>query len=125
MINNKVQTMIDQAILLKQAISQDIQDVQIAEHEKLLDRNENKLELMTQISTAHNELNIMLSDAINSGVDIDQYRDIVNTLEIHLTELYELNGKLASIVLPVKQMYKEIIDDLTYINGGTLMEVSV
>jgi len=125
MINNKVNTMIKQAILLKNAIKEDIQDVQVAEHEKLLDRNDAKLELMQEISASHNDLNNLLSTAINDGVNIDEYRDIVDELEVHLTELYELNGRLASIVLPVKQMYKDIIDEITTNNGGTLLEVSV
>ena len=61
---------------------------------------------------------------LKDGEDINDYRDIVDNLEYHLRELYELNGKLASIVLPVKQMYKEIIDDITVANGGTLFEVT-
>ena len=125
MINNKVKTMIDQAILLKLAIKEDITDVQNAKHEKLLERNDDKLSLMTQISSAHNDLNQLLLDAMNNEIDIDQYRSTVDELEAHLRELYELNGKLASIVLPVKQMYKEIIDDITSSNGGSLIEVSV
>jgi len=42
----------------------------------------------------------------------------VDSLEDDLKQLYELNGKLASIVLPIKQMYKEMVDDLTEQNGG-------
>jgi len=125
MINNKVNTMIRQAILLKTAISEDIEDVQNAKHENLLERNDDKLALMTEITASHSELNNLLSQAINDGLDIDQYRDIVDELEVHLRELYELNGRLASIVLPVKQMYKEIIDEITMSNGGSLVEVSV
>ena len=125
MINNKVNTMIRQAILLKTAIIEDIEDVQNAKHENLLERNDNKLSLMTEITTSHSELNMLLGQAINDGLDIDKYRDIVDELEVHLRELYDLNGKLASIVLPVKQMYKEIIDEITASNGGSLVEVSV
>ena len=125
MINNKVNTMIRQAILLKTAIIEDIEDVQNAKHENLLERNDDKLSLMTEITTSHSELNMLLGQAINDGLDIDKYRDIVDELEVHLRELYDLNGKLASIVLPVKQMYKEIIDEITASNGGSLVEVSV
>jgi len=124
MIEKKVKTMIDQAIKLKESISLDIVDVKEALHENLVQRNELKLELMEDISNSHQELNEMLAQAINDGVDVDIYRDIVYELEVHLRELYELNGKLASIVLPVKQMYKDIIDDITLNNGGTLLEVN-
>jgi len=124
MINSKVNEMIELAICLKNAILNDIEDVTNASHEKLLDRNEEKLNLMQKISTSHSELNELLATAINNGEDIDSFRDSVNNLEDHLRELYDLNGKLASIVLPVKQMYKEIIDEITLKNGGSLFEVN-
>lgn len=124
MINNKINEMITMAVQLKLAIQNDIEDVTNANHEKLLDRNEEKLQLMQDISSSHTALNELLASAMQNGEDINNFRDAVNTLEIHLRELYELNGKLASIVLPVKQMYKEIIDEITANNGGTLFEVT-
>jgi DNA repair exonuclease SbcCD ATPase subunit len=123
MINNQVNKMIEMAILLKQAIKDDISDVKAANHEKLLDRNDEKLELMQNISDAHSKLNQLLAQAMQDGEDLNQYRQSVDNLEEHLRELYDLNGKLASIVLPVKQMYKQIIDDISAINGGSLFEV--
>jgi len=124
MIQNHVENMIRLTIDLKDIILLDIKDVELANHEKLLERNDKKLELMEQISNSHQNLGILLSDAMQNGEDIDQYREIVDLLEQHLRELYELNGKLASIILPVRQMYKEIIDEITALNGGTLFEVS-
>ena len=123
MIIEQVSKMIDLSVELKKAILQDIEDVKNAEHEKLLQRNENKLSLMQNISDSHEQLNVILSNAIQNGEDVNEYRDIVNMLEKHLYELYELNGKLASIVLPVKQMYKDIIDEISLNNGGNLFEV--
>jgi len=125
MIEQKVQSMIEQAIYLKDSIKLDIDDVINAQHENLVQRNDTKLQLMQNISKSHNELNDLLVDAMENGIDVNEYRDIVNNLEIHLKELYELNGKLASLVLPIRQMYKEIIDDITLQNGGTLLEVNV
>ena len=124
MINSKVNEMITLTISLKTAILSDINDVKDANHEKLLDRNEEKLNLMQEISNSHAQLNELLAEAIGNGEDVDSFRDSVNNLEEHLRELYELNGKLASIVLPVKQMYKDIIDEITLINGGSLIEVT-
>jgi len=123
MIKAKIKTMIEQSLVLKQTIIEDIKDVSSAEHEKLLERNDRKLVLMQEISTSHQELNVLLSEAMNKGIDVNIYRDEVNELEIHLRELYELNGKLASIVLPVRKMYKDIIDEITRNNGGTLLEI--
>lgn len=123
MVENHIHEMIQLSIQLKNAISQDIEDVRTANHEKLLDRNELKLELMQKINTAQNDLNQILASQMQNGVDINTFRENVNELETHLRELYELNGKLASIVLPVKEMYKNIIDDISKANGGSLVEV--
>jgi len=123
MIKSQVNRMINLAIALKNAIAEDIKDVRNANHEKLLERNDEKLELMMQITESQKVLNQILTDEINRGIDINQFRDDVDLLEFHLRELYELNGKLASIVLPVKEMYRQIIDEITTQNGGMLFEV--
>ncbi len=124
MIKSQVNRMINLAVALKTAINEDINDVKNANHEKLLERNDDKLELMNQISEAQRRLNQILTEEINNGVDINQFRDDVDLLEYHLRELYELNGKLASIVLPVKEMYRQIIDEISEQNGGMLFEVN-
>ena len=124
MIKSQVNRMINLAVALKTAISEDINDVKNANHEKLLERNDEKLELMKQISEGQQHLNQILVQEINNGVDINLFRDDVDLLEYHLRELYELNGKLASIVLPVKEMYRQIIDEISEQNGGMLFEVN-
>jgi hypothetical protein len=124
MVKVQVVKMINMATQLKEAISLDIEDVKNANHEKLLERNDIKLQLMQDINEAQNALNQMLATEISNGVDVNIYRDDVDVLETHLRELYELNGKLASIVLPVKEMYRQIIEEITAINGGSLVEVT-
>jgi hypothetical protein len=124
MVKVQVVKMINMATQLKEAISLDIEDVKNANHEKLLERNDIKLQLMQDINEAQNALNQMLATEISNGVDVNIYRDDVDVLETHLRELYELNGKLASIVLPVKEMYRQIIEEITAINGGSLIEVT-
>jgi len=123
MIKNQVNYMIELAVALKNAIHEDIKDVRAANHEKLLERNDEKLELMLNIGEAQKVLNQILVDEISNGSDIELFREDIDNLEFHLRELYELNGKLASIVLPVKEMYRQIIDDISAKNGGTLFEV--
>ena len=123
MIKSQVNHMINLAVALKDAIKEDIQDVKSANHEKLLERNDMKLDLMMQISESQKLLNQILVEEMSKGVDVNIFRDDVNLLEVHLRELYELNGKLASIVLPVKEMYRQIIDEITQDNGGMLFEV--
>jgi len=108
---------------LKNSILLDINDVKKANHEKLVERNAEKLTLMETLASLKKDLNVQLSDEYKKGKDITVYKSKIDELELELRNLYELNGKLASIVLPVKEMYKEIIEDITRQNGGSLVEV--
>ncbi|PIF04108.1 MAG: hypothetical protein CSA86_03165 [Arcobacter sp.] len=108
---------------LKESILLDIEDVKKANHESLVERNSSKLTLMDKLTQLKQQLNTELSQEYQKGKDISVYKTSIDDLEIQLRELYELNGKLASIVLPVKEMYKEIIDEITKVNGGSLIEV--
>lgn len=110
---------------LHNSIVLDIEDVKKAEHESLLQRNSIKLDLMEKLSQKKQLLNEQLSSEYQKGVDITIYKNSIDQLESQLNELYKANGKLASIVLPVKEMYKEIIDEITTQNGGSLVEVMV
>ncbi len=123
MIKNIVINMVKIVKELQEDILLDIEDVKQANHEQLLDRNDIKLEKMEQIASLKEQLNSSLVQSVQAGEDVDQYRDDVDQLEKHLLELSKLNAKLASIVLPVKEMYKEIIDDIAIANGGSLIEV--
>ena len=108
---------------LKESIKLDIIDVKQAKHESLLERNDEKLTMMENLSNLKKKLNEELSVEYKKGNDISLYKDSIDDLEVNLRELYKLNGKLAAIVLPVKEMYKEIIDEITLRNGGSLIEV--
>ena len=108
---------------LHDSIILDIEDVKKARHESLVQRNNVKLDLMDKLSDLKQKLNIELASEYQKGVDITIYRTSIDELEGQLGELYRANGKLASIVLPVKEMYKEIIEELTTQNGGALVEV--
>lgn len=123
MIENIVNKMLVTIENLKQAIKDDIEDIKLANHEKLLERNDKKQAYMDDIVNLKNELNQALVTEVRNGIDVNMYRGIVNNLEEELKQLYALNGKLASIVLPVKQMYKEIVDELTERSGGNIFEI--
>ncbi len=123
MIQSIVIKMINIVQELQEHILLDIEDVKQANHEKLLDRNDVKLEKMQQVANLKQELNHALAEAIQAGADINMFRDDVDNLEAHLLELSKLNAKLASIVLPVKEMYKDIINEISKANGGRLLEV--
>jgi len=123
--------MIDNTILelnkvtqeLKESILLDIEDVKKANHESLVTRNDMKMSLMENLTKSKKQLNEELAQEYKDGNDITIYKESIDNLEFELKELYTLNGKLASIVLPVKEMYKEIIEEITQKNGGSLVEV--
>ena len=108
---------------LYNSILADIEDVKNAKHESLVERNGLKLKLMDKLSELKQQLNTELSEQYHAGKDISIYRESVDDLEVDLRKLYQANGRLGAIVLPVKEMYREIIDEITTLNGGSLVEV--
>ncbi len=123
MIETTVKKMLTIIDSLKKAILDDIEDIKAANHEKLLERNDKKQSLMDEIAELKSELNQYLLQAMKNGEDVNIYRQTVDNLENELKELYDLNGKLASIVLPIRKMYKEIVDELIEKSGGNIFEI--
>jgi len=123
MITTTISKLNDVTKELKESILLDIEDVKKAHHESLVLRNSVKMNLMEDLTSLKQKLNEELSLEYKEGKDITIYKESIDTLESNLKELYSLNGKLASIVLPVKEMYKEIIADITEQNGGSLVEI--
>ncbi len=123
MIEDIIKNMSDSIVMLKNSIVQDIEDIKAAKHEQLLKRNDEKHILIDNITTLKAELNIKLLEKIKIGADVNVYRKSVDLLEKELKELYELNRKLASIVLPVQQMYKDLVSEITEANGGKFFDI--
>ena len=125
MIKNITDEMASLVLKMKDLINSDIEDIKAARHEKLLDRNDDKQDYMNQIIELRKNLNDELVNKMQEGIDINIYRDDVDALEKELTELHILNAKLASIVLPIQQMYKEIVEELTSQSGGNIVEIKI
>ena len=123
MIENTIQNMSDLIIKLKSSIEQDIEDIKAAKHEELLKRNDEKHIMIEKITSLKTKLNEELMSKIQEGIDVNIYRASVDLLEIELKELYELNRKLASIVLPVQQMYKDLVSEIAEANGGKFFDI--
>ncbi|AXX90597.1 hypothetical protein CKA55_08800 [Arcobacter suis] len=123
MIENTIKNMSDLIIKLKSSITQDIEDIKAAKHEELLKRNDEKHIMIDEITLLKTKLNEELVSKIQEGVDVNIYRASVDLLEVELKELYELNKKLASIVLPVQQMYKDLVSEITAANGGKIFDI--
>ena len=125
MIENTIKNMSDLIIKLKSSIEQDIVDIKAAKHEELLKRNDEKHIMIDEITLLKTKLNEELMSKIQEGVDVNIYRQSVDTLEVQLKEIYELNKKLASIVLPVQKMYKDLVSEITAVKGGQLFDIKV
>ncbi|MGA1932531.1 hypothetical protein ACH5BF_07390 [Arcobacter sp. YIC-464] len=123
MVEEVVQKMTQLVNELKESINQDIVDIKEGKNEGLLERNEQKHNLINEIASLKSELNKELISEMKTGVDVNIYREQVDGLEDNLRELYQLNKKLASIVLPVKQMYSDLVDEISAVNGGQIFDV--
>ena len=123
MIENTIKNMSDLIVKLKNSIVQDIEDIKSAKHEELLKRNDEKHNMIDEIMNLKAQLNSELVKKIQAGEDVNIYRKSVDSLEENLKELYNLNKKLASLVLPVQQMYKELVSEITTAQGGNLFDI--
>ena len=123
MVDKIVDNMQQLILELKNAINQDIEDIKAAKHEELLKRNDEKHIMIEDITLLKAQLNKELMTKIQEGVDVNIYRESVDQLEIELKELYELNRRLASIVLPVQQMYKDLVSEISEANGGKFFDI--
>ncbi len=108
---------------LQSSIELDIEDIKQAKHESLLNRNDQKHYVIEEITNLKQELNEELISKMQAGEDIDAYREKVNSLETELVRLYESNKRLAALVLPVQQMYKELVEEVTNANGGQIFDI--
>lgn len=123
MIEHIINNMTQLVSKLKQSITQDIEDIKEAKHEELLIRNDEKHFMIDEITRFKSELNRELILKIQLGEDVNIYRESVDLLEQELKELYELNKKLASIVLPVQQMYKDLVSEISSVQGGRIFDI--
>jgi hypothetical protein len=123
MIESIIKKMSSLIVDLKDSINQDIEDIKAAKHEELLKRNDEKHLMIDEITNLKAQLNKELISKIQEGVDVNIYRQSVDLLEVELKDLYELNKKLASIVLPVQQMYKELVSEISVANGGQFFDI--
>ena len=119
MLLQNINKMIALTKQLQEYVEQDIVDVKSANHNSLFERNAIKTIKMDELLTAKKAISSQLSDSD----ELYAYVDILNDLEKELQQLYTLNDSLASIVLPVNEIYKEILDDISN-EQGNLVEVN-
>lgn len=123
MIDNIINEMIKLVEKMQDYIKQDIEDIKNAKHEELLNRNDEKQYMIEKIASYKQQLNQEIVNQMQNGVDVNIYREKVDHLEKELKSLFELNRKLALIVEPIQKMYKDIVDEITEKNGGSVFNV--
>lgn len=123
MVNEIIDEMTTLVTKMQGYIKQDIEDIKQGKHEQLLNRNEEKEFMIEKIANYKKKLNQEIVNQLQNGVDVNIYRDEVDNLEEELKNLYKLNRKLALIVEPIQQMYKEIVNEITEKNGGNIFHV--
>ncbi len=123
MIDSIVEDMLFLVHKMQDYIKLDIEDIKQAKHEELLNRNDEKQLMIEKIAKYKQQLNQEIVSEMQKGVDVNAYRSQVDELENELKNLYDLNRKLALIVQPIQQMYKDIVDDIAERNGGSFFNV--
>ena len=119
MLSDNINKMLVLTKELQEFIVQDLADTKNANHESLFNRNKTKVVKMNELLQTQE----MISYSLNSEGELDEYRDSLSDLENELQKLHVLNDELANIVLPVNEVYKEILDDISNENGH-LVEVN-
>lgn len=123
MVESIVKNMCELVTKMQDFIIQDIEDIKKAKHAELLNRNDEKQFMIEKIANLKKQLNQEIVNQMQKGVDVNIYREQVDNLELELKKLYELNRKLAMIVQPIQQMYKDIVDEISDNNGGSFFNV--
>ena len=123
MIKTRINKMLEIIENMKKSILDDIEDIKKAKHENLLNRNEYKQSLIDDLESEKELLNSDLVKVVQSGEDLNLYKDMIDNLEEELNELYSLNHKLARIVLPIQEMYKDLVNEISESNGGNLIDI--
>lgn len=123
MIEQTIKDMNECVLKLQNMIEQDLEDVKKANHKKLSDRNVEKQDYMEKIINYKKELNAEIIKLLKANSDVNQYRQSIDDLEFQLKKLFDLNRKLGQIVLPIRDMYKNIVDEITSNTGGNIIEI--
>ncbi len=123
MIEKTIENMTLKVEKLYEYIKQDIEDVKQAKHLELQKRNSSKEILIQDIAELKSKLDEQLVEKIQDGFDVNIYRASVDKLEEDLKKLYELNTNLSHLVLPIKKMYEELVEEITELNGGKIFDV--
>lgn len=122
MIKKIAVDMINSVIELQNAIKDDLEDIKNAKHDDLLQRNDVKNSIITNITNLKADLNAELIKELKEGKDVNIYKNDIDALETQLQELYLLNKQLATVVLPIKKIYQDLVDEIEMTSGRKAFE---
>lgn len=123
MINNIIDEMMFSVKKLQEMIVEDLDDVKKAKHQSLSERNSLKQDYMDKIIKYKKNLNEEIVKLLKANEDVNIYREKIDNLELELKKLFELNRKLGQVVLPIRDMYREIVKEVTKDSGGNIIEI--
>jgi hypothetical protein len=121
MIKSHIDKMIIDVNELIDIIASDIEDVKFAKHESLQSRVDRKNFLVSKLTQDKITLNNLILEAMNRGEDVNIYRVDVDRLEQELLKLQKRNRDFATILMPIKQLYEELINES--FNGREIVQV--
>ncbi len=120
MITDKSKLLIESIDLLESIIKKDIEDLKSGNSDNLITRNEQKQTLVNKIQQTKHDLDNSLMALYNNGNDIEPYRSLIDNVEHKLHQLNKTNNELAYILLPLKDMYDNIIGDFFKENQSSI-----
>jgi cellulose biosynthesis protein BcsQ len=120
MIENDINNILVDIRSLVLLIDQDINDLKTGGSKEVLSRNKLKQELINNIINYKKNIDIQLKNEYKLFNNIDKYKDNINNIEIELSYLNQKNNELAYILLPLKDLYDNIIQDFFHQNNSTV-----
>jgi hypothetical protein len=113
----KIINQIDKVIILTK---EDIYDLKHGDFNNIMKRNSEKQILVDNIKNMKKILDSDIITKAQNGANVEIYRSTINDVEKKLNNLNDVNGQLAQILLPLKDMYNSIINDFFKENQSTI-----
>jgi len=107
---------------LKNIIDSDIKDIREANHKSIQERIDIKNSLIDSLKNDKIKLNQLLIAEVRNGKDVNIYKKYVDNLEQNLHILQKKNRDFATILMPVKKLYEDLINE-TFGTNSRLVQV--
>jgi len=97
---------------------QDIDDIKKANHDALFDRNINKYKIITQFTSLKQEIDTILLNRSESGLDISQMLSeeediLLSEFKEKLSKFMEVHKKFSKLVFTITHFYNNLVNKVT------------